>query len=185
MLTLHDDDVWDEPPQRSVCSGAWYAPWKPAELPRRLSSADANFALPPRLQHTSPLPFIAPHLSQNVVPALGAVLAIFMAASPTRTVWRTRRRKDIGGEAGRGGAGATSGSPTLLRTVLRPVVNMVCPGYGHPATCMQASDAVLTGQPLPNWTAHNRQVACGRTAGRRYIEGPLPLFLQSSTRCPP
>jgi len=36
--------------------------------------------------------------SQNVVPALGAVLAIFMAASPTRTVWRTRRRKDIGGE---------------------------------------------------------------------------------------
>lgn len=103
MLTLHDDDLWHAPPQRSVCSGAWYAPWRPAELPRRLSSADANFALPPRLQHTSPLPFIAPHLSQNVVPALGAVLAIFMAASPTRTVWRTRRRKDIGGEAGRGG----------------------------------------------------------------------------------
>ncbi len=38
-------------------------------------------------------------LAQNVVPAVGALLFIIMAASPTRAVWRTRRRSDIGGAA--------------------------------------------------------------------------------------
>ena len=34
---------------------------------------------------------------QNIVPSIGVLLFIAMAASPTRAVWRTRRRSDIGG----------------------------------------------------------------------------------------
>ena len=46
---------------------------------------------------------------QNVVPAIGALLFIIMAASPTRAVWRTRRRSDIGGKRW----SALGGSPRL------------------------------------------------------------------------
>ena len=38
---------------------------------------------------------------EKVVPAVGVVLFLVMSASPTRTVWRTRKRSDIGGERGR------------------------------------------------------------------------------------
>lgn len=41
---------------------------------------------------------VHPPRLQNVVPAVGALLLIIMAASPTRAVWRTRRRSDIGGK---------------------------------------------------------------------------------------
>lgn len=36
-------------------------------------------------------------LLQYVMPIIGVILAIGVVASPSRTVWRTRKKSDIGG----------------------------------------------------------------------------------------
>lgn len=43
-------------------------------------------------------------LLQYVMPILGVILAIGVVASPTRTVWRTRKKSDIGGKPPGGAA---------------------------------------------------------------------------------
>ena len=42
-------------------------------------------------------------LLQYVMPIIGVILAIGVVASPTRTVWRTRKKADIGGKPPGGG----------------------------------------------------------------------------------
>ena len=65
-------------------------PGGPQPRRRRLSAAAARGAMASGAENV---------LLQYVMPIIGVILAIGVVASPTRTVWRTRKKTDIGGKA--------------------------------------------------------------------------------------
>ena len=118
----------------STPTQTWCGGGKDEKEPRRHQSCKLDLPAPSLGSQRLLLP---PPLSQNVVPAVGALLFIIMAASPTRAVWRTRRRSDIGGKLLSPLAGLLGLLQLLtLRAACLPAATAPCKSINaHPCGC--------------------------------------------------